>query len=56
LPHHEKQHWGQLFEYYVFNNSEENVSHIPEKSRGILSKINSDLARKIKSYLLGGLS
>ena len=56
LPHPEKHHWKQLFEYYVFNNTEENVSHIPEKGRGILSIINSDLARKIKSYLLEVLS
>ena len=56
LPHQEKQHWKQLFEYYIFNNSEENIAHIPEKSRGVLSIINSDLARKIKSYLLEVLS
>ena len=56
LPHPEKQHWKQLFEYYIFNNSEENTAHIPEKSRGVLGKINSDLARKIKSYLLEVLS
>ena len=56
LPHPEKQHWKQLFEYYIFNNSEENTAHIPEKSRGILGRINSDLARKIKSYLLEVLS
>ena len=56
LPHPEKQHWKQLFEYYIFNNSEENTAHIPEKSRGVLSRINSDLARKIKSYLLEVLS
>ena len=56
LPHPEKQHWKQLFEYYVFNNSEDNTAHIPEKSRGVLGRINSDLARKIKSYLLEVLS
>ena len=56
LPHQEKQHWKQLFEYYIFNNSEENIAHIPEKSRGVLGGINSDLARKIKSYLLEVLS
>ena len=32
LPHQEKQHWKQLFEYYIFNNSEENIAHIPEKA------------------------
>ena len=41
---------------YIFNNSEENIAHIPEKSRGVLGRINSDLARKIKSYLLEVLS
>lgn len=56
LPHQEKQHWKQLFEYYIFSNSEENMAHIPEKSRGVLSRINSDLARRIKSYLLEVLS
>ena len=56
LPHPEKQHWKQLFEYYIFNNSEENTAHIPEKSWGVLGRINSDLARKIKSYLLEVLS
>ena len=56
LPHLEKQHWKQIFEYYIFNNSEENTAHIPEKSRGVLGRINSDLARKIKSYLLEVLS
>ena len=56
LPHPEKQHWKQLFEYYIFNNSEENTAHIPLKSRGVLGRINSDLARKIKSYLLEVLS
>ena len=56
LPHPEKQHWKQLFEYYIFNNSEKNTAHIPEKSWGVLGRINSDLARKIKSYLLEVLS
>jgi hypothetical protein len=56
LPHPEKEHWKQLFEYYIFNNSEDNKAHIPEKSRGVLGRINSDLARKIKSYLLEVLS
>ena len=56
LPHQEKQHWQQLFDYYIFRNSEDNIAHIPENSRGILSGISSDLARKIKSYLLEVLS
>lgn len=56
LPHQEKLLWKQVFEYYVFDNKQESIEHIPEPSRGVLNRMTPALAGKIKSYLLEVLS
>ncbi|MDC3402098.1 cupin-like domain-containing protein [Alphaproteobacteria bacterium] len=56
LPEDEKVIWRDLFNHYIFENSEELVSHIPENGRGVLSKISPTLAQKIRTYLLGVLN
>ena len=37
LPDDEKQHWRELFDYYVFGNPDEVVAHIPEGARSVLA-------------------
>ena len=56
LPDEEKQHWRELFDYYVFGNSEEAVAHIPEGGRGVLAPITLETASRIRSFILRQLS
>ena len=56
LPDDEKKIWRDLFDHYIFENSEELVSHIPETGRGVLNKISPTLSQKIRTYLLGVLN
>ena len=44
--------WKELFDYYVFNPSEENVAHIPESVRGALNPITEQTAQQIRGLLL----
>jgi len=56
LPHHEKKHWRDLFDYYVFENTDEVTAHIPEKGRGILGPMTAKNTSKIRSFLIKMLS
>ena len=56
LPETEKKAWKSMFDYYVFNTNDSELSHIPQEHLGILDT-NSDLAaRKIRSLLLNKLN
>jgi hypothetical protein len=56
LPDAEKQHWRDLFDYYVFANSDEAVAHIPEDARSVLAPLTPESASRIRSFLLKQLS
>ena len=51
LPDEQRGIWKSLFDYYVFNQKEENISHIPENARGALNPMDENIAAKIKNVL-----
>lgn len=56
LPEHEKRHWRDMFEYYVFGNDEQVVAHIPPDARSVLALLNAESAGRIRAFLLRALS
>lgn len=56
LPAHEKQHWRDVFDYYVFNNGDQTVGHIPEEGRSVLAPLTPESAGRIRAFLLRQLS
>jgi hypothetical protein len=56
LPAHEKQHWRDVFDYYVFNNGDETIAHIPEEGRSVLAPLTPESAGRIRAFLLRQLS
>nr|WP_317892598.1 cupin-like domain-containing protein [uncultured Sphingomonas sp.] len=56
LPDDEKRHWRDMFDYYVFQNGEEVVAHIPEAARSVLVPLTPESAGRIRSFLLRALS
>ncbi len=51
LPDEQRGIWKSLFDYYVFNQKEENIRHIPENARGALNPMDENIADKIKNVL-----
>lgn len=56
LPDHEKRHWRDLFDHYVFENEEDVVAHIPEHARSVLSPLTAETAGRLRAFLLRVLS
>ena len=56
LPEHEKVHWREMFDHYVFENREEVAAHIPPHARSLLSPLTPETAGRIRAYLLRALS
>ena len=56
LPADEKSHWRDLFDYYVFENDDEVVAHIPPQARSVLARLTSESAGRISAFLLRMLS
>lgn len=56
LPAEEKSYWRDLFDYYVFENGEDVVAHIPEPARGVLAPLTAESAGRIRAFLLRALS
>ena len=56
LPPEQKAHWRELFDHYVFANTDAVTAHIPEGGRGILDPLTPESASRIRSYLLRQLS
>ena len=56
LPADEKQHWRDLFEYYVFDNNDDVAAHIPEEGRSLLAPLTPESADRIRAFLLRNLS
>lgn len=51
LSPEQKRACKTLFDYYVFESDENDVSHIPEQGRGILGDIDEQKAKQIKNFL-----
>jgi hypothetical protein len=56
LPTDQKRYWQDLFDYYVFNNDEETVAHIPPAARSVLAPLTAESAGRIRAFLLRALS
>jgi hypothetical protein len=56
LPADQKQHWRDLFDYYVFNNGDDVTAHIPEHGRSVLAPLTPESADRIRAFLLRNLS
>ena len=56
LPADQKRHWRDLFDYYVFNDDEETVAHIPPGARSVLDPLTAESAGRIRAFLLRSLS
>jgi hypothetical protein len=56
LPADQKKHWRDMFDHYVFQNSEATVAHIPENARSVLAPLTADTAGRLRAYLLRQLS
>lgn len=56
LPADQKRNWRDLFDYYVFENGEEVVAHIPPEGRSVLAPLTPDSAGRIRAFLLRALS
>ncbi len=55
LPEADRQHWRDLFDYYVFGDSEAAAAHIPESGRGVLAPMTPDSAERLRNFLLRNL-
>lgn len=56
LPAKDKQVWRDLFDYYVFENKEDVVSHIPEKARSVLGPLDAEGAGRLRAFLIRALN
>lgn len=56
LPDDQKRYWRDLFDHYVFDNSENVTAHIPDQGRGVLAPLTPETASRLRSYLLRQLS
>jgi hypothetical protein len=56
LPEHEKRHWRDMFDYYVFENGGDVTDHIPEAARSVLAPFTAETAARIRGFLLRQLS
>jgi len=56
LPAAEKHIWRDLFDYYVFENGEDVVAHIPPEGRSVLAPLTPESASRIRAFLLRALS
>lgn len=52
LPDNQKQHWRDMFDYYVFNNDDQGVAHIPEDARSVLAPLTPESAGRLRAHLL----
>ncbi len=51
LPADQRQHWRDLFEFYVFDPEPSNFEHIPEAARGVLDPVDERTAQQIRKML-----
>jgi hypothetical protein len=56
LPLAQRKAWKAQFDYYIFDQDDDNLAHIPDAAQGMLSKPLDDIsARKIRADLLNKL-
>lgn len=56
LPDADKERWREIFDHYVFGDTEGVAAHLPESARGILGQLTPESAGQIRAKLLRGLS
>jgi hypothetical protein len=56
LPEKQRKAWQDIFNYYVFDATDVNLSHIPESKRGVLAPMDRSNMRRLRSYLLNKLN
>ena len=56
LPADQKAHWRDMFDHYVFENTDDVAAHIPEEGRSVLAPLTPDSAGRIRAFLLRSLS
>lgn len=56
LPDDQKARWRDLFDYYVFGNTDQVTAHIPEEGRSVLDPLTPESAGRLRAYLLRQLS
>ncbi|WP_076419275.1 cupin-like domain-containing protein [Colwellia sp. UCD-KL20] len=56
LPQEQKNAWKALFDYYIFNDNKQALSHIPQDKLGILNTKDELSFRKIRAMLLNKLN
>ncbi len=56
LPEDDRQHWRDMFDYYVFTNGPDVVDHIPPQARSVLDPLTPESAARIRGFLLKQLS
>ncbi|WOJ94667.1 cupin-like domain-containing protein [Congregibacter variabilis] len=56
LPAEQRHAWRDIFDYYVFEASDETVEHIPESGRGMHGAIDENRARALRAELLNALN
>lgn len=55
-PKHEREAWRHIFDYYIFNGSENTSNKIPPVARGFLDTLDNTAARKIRALLINKLN
>lgn len=55
LPPEQRAIWQNIFKHYVFEPTEENFAHIPERARGVLNSLSEESAQQIRTLLLNRL-
>ncbi|MFT4767831.1 MAG: hypothetical protein ACI8RN_000960 [Glaciecola sp.] len=56
LPVEQRQAWRDIFDYYIFEASDEAVAHIPEQGRGMHGPIDENRSRALRAELLNVLN
>jgi len=56
LPEDQRRAWKEVFEFYIFDFKKDDVEHIPEYRRGVLSPIDDMSARMLRAKLLKKLN
>ncbi|WP_293752260.1 cupin-like domain-containing protein [uncultured Paraglaciecola sp.] len=55
-PKQEKLAWKAIFDYYIFGESDNAGKHLPEEAHGALGKIDSTIARRLRSQIINKLN
>ena len=56
LPREQREVWRDVFDHYVFGDTDDAAAHIPENARGVLSPITVESARRLRALLIRNLN